>query len=340
MTFPTSRRAVLGAALAGMAAASGAGAQGQGQGQSPVQPMGNGGALRLMINPAGTMSFLPFVIRKFSLDRKYGLNVTIIPYTTNAAAQAALQGRSADVVVLDWLISARLTQGGVPLVGIAPFLTYVNSVVVPKDSPIRNLGDLAGKRVGSTGKTGFDWAIMVAAARRFHNLDLERQATVQDAAAPLLRGAITNGQLDATGMWNSLVPDMLVSGRFRTLVTIRELTEQFGIPTAPFLYFGMRAEYERENPQNTAAFAAMYREIHDILMTNDEVWTERGKEMNFAPEAILLFRDQVRRDILKTFTPEMDGALTRTFDVVKDVMGPEALGFATMPTGLLSLKYQ
>lgn len=332
MTGQLTRRHALGAALAATAISRTARAQGQ--------SMGNGGTIRLMINPAGTMSFPPFVIRKFGLDRKYGFNMVVLPYTSNAAAQSALQGRNADVVVLDWLISARLTQGGVPLTGIAPFLTYVNSVLVPKDSPIRNLGDLAGKRVGSPGRTGFDWAIMVAAARRLYNLDLEKQATVQEAAPPLLRGSITSGQLDATGMWNSLVPDMLVSGRFRTLVTIRELTEQFGIPTAPFLYFGMRTDYERENPQNAAAFAACYREVADILMTNDEVWAERGKEMNLAPEALVLFRDQVRRDLLKTFAPQMNEALVKTFDIVKDVMGTEALGFSSMPSDLLSLKYQ
>lgn len=332
MTGQLTRRGMLGAGLAAAAISRSALAQGQ--------PMGNGGTIRLMINPAGTMSFLPFVIRKFALDKKYGFNLSVLPYTTNAAAQAALQGKSADVVVLDWLISARLTQGGVPLVGIAPFLTYVNSVLVPKDSTIRNLGDLAGKRVGSPGKTGFDWAIMVAAARRFYNVDLEKQATVQDAAAPLLRGSITNGQLDATGMWNSLVPDMLVSGKFRILVTIREMTEQFGIPTAPFLYFGMRADYERDNAQNAAAFAACYREVFDILMTNDEVWAERGKEMNLAPEALVLFRDEVRGDALKTFTPEMNDALVKTYDIVKEAVGTEALGFSTMPANLLSLRYQ
>ena len=36
-------------------------------------------------------------------------------------------------------------------------------------------------------------------------------------------------------MWNSLAPEMLASGRYRTMVSIRELTQQMGLPTVPFL---------------------------------------------------------------------------------------------------------
>ena len=102
----------------------------------------------------------------------------------------------------------------------------------------------------------------------------------------------------------------------------------------------MRAEYERENPQNAAAFAAAYREVVDILKSDDAVWVEGGRSLNLAPEALVLFRDQVRGDILRTFTPDMNGALSRTFDIVKGELGAEALGFETMPAELLTLRYQ
>ena len=60
------------------------------------------------------------------------------------------------------------------------------------------------------------------------------------------------------------------------LATIRGITEQLGIPTVPYLFFGMRRDYAKEHPDNARAFVAAYQDFYDILMTNDEIWQERG----------------------------------------------------------------
>lgn len=301
---------------------------------------GNGGTIRMMLNPAGTMSFPPFVIKKFKLDEKYGFKFETINYTNANTATAAMQSKSAEMIVYEWLATARIIDGGIPIVGVAPFMTYVNTVLVPKDSAIKTLADLKGKRLGVHSKTSYDWMIMQAAAKQKYGIDLAKEVTIQEAAAPLLRGSIDQGQLDATQMWNSLAADMLASGKYKTLVTIRAITEDLGIPTVPYLFFGMRADYVTENPDNVKAFVAAYQEVYEILKTNDDVWEERGKEMKLSPEGIKEFRDQVRRDLVKTFTPDMNPALDKTFDIVLKVAGPEVIGFTKMPPNMLSLDYQ
>lgn len=301
---------------------------------------GNGGTIRMMLNPAGTMSFPPFVIKKFKLDEKYGFKFETINYTNANTATAAMQSKSAEMIVYEWLATARIIDGGIPIVGVAPFMTYVNTVLVPKDSPIKTLADLKGKRLGVHSKTSYDWMIMQAAAKQKYGVDLAKEVTIQEAAAPLLRGSIDQGQLDATQMWNSLAADMLASGKYKTLVSIRAITEDLGIPTVPYLFFGMRADYVKENPDNVKAFVAAYQEVYEILKTNDDVWEERGKEMKLSPEGIKEFRDQVRRDLVKTFTPDMNPALQKTFDIVLKVAGPEVIGFTKLPPNMLSLDYQ
>src|SRR5690606_13369644 len=118
---------------------------------------------------------------------------------------------------------------------------------------------------------------------------------VREGAVPLLRGLIEKGDLDATQMWNSLAPDMLASGRYRTMVSIRELTQQMGLPTVPFLMFSMREDYARKHPGNARAFVAAYRDAADILMKSDEEWVEHGKRLKLSPEALAFFKEQVRR---------------------------------------------
>ncbi|WP_441231347.1 ABC transporter substrate-binding protein [Tardiphaga sp. 215_C5_N2_1] len=303
-------------------------------------PKGDGSTIRMMLNPAGTMSFPPFVIKKFKLDEKYGFKFETINYTNANTATAAMQSKSAEMIVYEWLATARIIDGGIPVVGVAPFMTYINTVLEPADSTIKTLADLKGKKLGVHSKTSYDWMIMQAAAKQKYNIDLAKEVTIQEAAAPLLRGASDQGQLDATQMWNSLAADMLASKKYKTLITIRQITEDLGIPTVPYLFFGMRADYVKEHPDNVKAFVAAYQEVYDILMANDQVWEERGAEMKLSPEGIVAFRDQVRRDLVKKFTPDMNAALDKTFDIVFKVAGPEVIGFTKMPPNMLSLDYQ
>jgi NitT/TauT family transport system substrate-binding protein len=312
---------------------------GTGVAQAQANIMGDGGTVRIMITPAGTMQIPPAVIKKYELDKKHGFTLEVMPYSDAKSATAAMQSKSAEIVVYDWLATARLRASGIDVVGIAPFLTYVNSVVVPKDSKINSLSDLAGKRVGVSNKTGFDWIIMQAAAKRLNKMDISKDVQVQEGAVPLLRGLIDKGDLDATQMWNSLAPDMLASGKYRTMVTIRELSEKMGLPTVPFLYFGMRTEYAKEHPANARAFAAAYRDAVDLLMTNEEIWAEQGTRMKMSPEALAFFKQQVRRDLLKTFTPGMNKGLEATLAAINEV-APEVVGLKQMPGALLSLDYQ
>lgn len=301
---------------------------------------GDGGTLRILTNPAGTMSIPPYVIKHYGLDKKYNINVETVPYSNNNSAAVALQSKSTDVVILDWLATARLKAGGIGVVGVAPFMTYVNSIVVPKDSPARTLADLKGMKVGAHNKTGFDWVITVAAAKKQYGLDLNKQVTLHEGAVPLLRGLMEQGELQATGMWNSLAPEMLASGKFRTLATIREISDGMGLPTVPFLFFGMREEYAKANPANVRAFVAAYRDAVQIMKTDDKLWEEQGKRMKLSPEATDFFKKQVRHDLLSHFTPDMAKGLSDTLDAMVDVAGADVIGMSKLPAGLITMEYQ
>ncbi len=304
-----------------------------------TKPVGDGGTVRIMISPAGTMGIGPAVIKKYGFDKKHGINLEVVSYSDQKSATAAIQGGSAEMVVFDWLATARLRAAGTPVVGIAPFMTYVNSMVVPKDSPIKTLADLKGKRVGTSHKTGFDWIITQAAAQKLYKMDLGKEAEVREGAVPLLRGLIEKGDLDVAQMWNSLAPEMLASGRYRTMLNIRDLTQQMGLPTVPFLLFSMREDYATKNPGNARAFVAAYQDAYEVLMKDEEVWVEHGARLKLSPEALVLFKQQVRRDLLKSFTPDMGKGLTSTLDAMNAVAA-DVVGLKDMPAALLTSAYQ
>ncbi len=324
--------------LAGGAAASVLAAFGTGIHAQP-KALGDGGTVRIMINPAGTMGIGPAVIKKYGFDKKYGINLEVVSYSDQKSATAAIQSGSAEMVVFDWLAAARLRASGTPVVGIAPFLTYVNSVVVTRDSPLKTLADLKGKRVGVAHKTGFDWIIMQAAAQKLYKMDIGKDVEVREGAVPLLRGLIEKGDLDATQMWNSLAPEMLASGKYRTMVSIRDITQQMGLPTVPFLLFSMREDYAKQHSGNARAFVSAYRDAVEVLMKDEEVWVEHGNRLKLSPDSLKFFKEQVRRDLMKSFAPNMTQGLEATLEAINQV-SPEVVGLKAMPSGFLTAEYQ
>ena len=303
-------------------------------------PKGDGSTIRLMSNPVGTQSYPPFVIKKFELDKKYGFNLEVIPFTNPQASVAALQSESIEAVVQDWISLARLRNQNVPVIGVAPFLSYVNTVLLPADSEIKTLADFKGKRIGTFSKTGFNWIIVQAVAKKNYGIDLAREVEVQEGAPSLLRGSLEQGQLDATLQYNSLTPDMVLSGKAKLMMTIHDVVAELGFSEAPFLVYTMREKYAEAHPENTKAFVAAYQEAIDILLTNEEVWKEQGENLKLAPEATEVFRQNASKEFIKTFTPEMNGILNETFKVLLDTAGPEIIGMTTMPDKILTLDYQ
>jgi ABC-type nitrate/sulfonate/bicarbonate transport system substrate-binding protein len=309
-------------------------------GASAEAPMGDGGTIRLMSNPVGTQSYPPYVIDKFDLDEKYGFNLEVIPFTNPQAAVAALQSASIEAVVQDWISVARLRNQDIPVIGVAPFLAYVNTVLLPADSTVTTLADLKGKRLGTYTKTGFDWIILQAVAKQQYGFDLAKEVAIQEGAPSLLRGSMEQGQLDATLMYNSLTPDMLLSGKAKLLMTIHDVVAELGLSEAPFLMYAMREDYAKANPQNAKAFVAAYQEAVDILLSDPEVWKEQGQNMKLAPEATEMFRENASKEFIKAFTPEMAGVLDETFKILLETAGPETMGMTAMPDAVFTLDYQ
>jgi len=305
-----------------------------------AEKIGDGGKIRMMASPYGTQSFIPFVIKKYKLDEKYGFELERISFADSKASSAALQTGGAEMAILDWTGLSLMRNAGLDVIGVAPFLTYVSVIVVPADSPIKGIADLKGKKFGIFSRTSSDWILVDAAARKNHGLDLAKEAELQEGAPTLLRGALEQGSIDATIMFSSISPDMIASGKYKGIFTIRDVTEDLGLPLAPYLMIASTERYAKEKPQNVKAFVAAYQEVVEILKTDQSVWDEQGANMKLAGEALTVYRDQIRRDLLTTFTPETSDTLKKTFAILKETAGSEALGMQELPETILTLEFQ
>ena len=303
--------------------------------------MGDGGTVRLMVNLAGDTSFPPYVIQKLALDRKHGFTMQVIPSNTVQSTTTGFQSGAGDIGMYGWNDLARIKAGGVNIVGIGPFLGWANTLVVPAGSPIHNVGDLKGKKVGVFNRTGLDWTVARAVAKAKYRLDLDTDIVMQAGAVPLLRGLMEQGQMDATQMFNDFTAPMVVSGKFRLLASTKDLVNQLGLPDTPVIVYTADTGYAAAHPANVKAFLAAYRDAIDALETDDNIWIEPAAALGMTDSATLVaLRKQTRPMLIKRFAPDAEASIRKMWDILVATAGAETLGMSKLADGFMTLDYQ
>jgi NitT/TauT family transport system substrate-binding protein len=302
---------------------------------------GDGGVVRLTNQAAGTNAFAVYTMQKFKLDKKYGFQLQVIPVGNSQAAMTALQAGGADVAVADLMMLSSLRHAGAKLIAVVPMFRWGDHIIVPTDSPIQNLGDLKGKKVGTDTRNDTTWFVIRAAAMKMYNLDIEKEASVQEGGVGLLRGLIEQGKLDATFIYNNITPAMTVTGKFRVLYQMRDLMAPLGLDgDVPFLFHAASETYAAAHPANMRAYLAAYRESVQIMNVNDEVWMEAGRIQKMADAAIPPLRDEMRADLMSRFEPDTEASIRKMFDVLLATAGPKVLGMSKLPDVFMTMQYQ
>ncbi|MFL6795845.1 MAG: ABC transporter substrate-binding protein [Xanthobacteraceae bacterium] len=302
---------------------------------------GDGGVLRMTNNQAGTNAFAFYTIKKFKLDEKYGFKIQEIVVSGSLAAMTALRAGGTDMVVADLMSIANLRHAGEKMIAVVPMFRWGDQIVVPANSTIKDLGDLRGKRVGTDNRNNATWFVIVAAALKLHNLNLEKDAQVHAGSVSLLRGLMEQGQLDATFMFNNITPAMTVSGKFRVLYEMRELISALGLDgDVPFLFHAVSEAYAAAHPANVKAYLAAYREAVQILNTDDDIWIEVGRRQKMDDAVIPPLRDEMRRDLMSRFELTTETAVRNIFAVLLATAGPAVLGMSKLSDQFMTNEYQ
>jgi NitT/TauT family transport system substrate-binding protein len=158
--------------------------------------------IRIAVQKTGTLAWELEILRAHDLDRKADLAIETTELASTEAGKIALKGGSADLIVSDWLWVARERALGDNLV-FYPYSSALGAVMVPANSPIRDIADLRGKKLGvAGGPLDKSWLLLQALARR-SGVNLKAQAEIAYGAPPLLSQKGLQGETDATlTFWN------------------------------------------------------------------------------------------------------------------------------------------
>lgn len=292
--------------------------------------------VRLGVLKFGTVQWVTDVIQRHALDAAHGVALRTVILANNDAGRVALLGGSADVVVSDWLFVASQRAAGNRL-SFAPFTDATGGVMVGRDSPIRSLADLKGRRLGvAGGPIDKSWIIMQAAARATGGVDLASAARVDYGAPPLLDAKLGQGELDAVLTYWNFAARLEAEGA-REAITVADCARALGLPAQLGLVgFVFHEDWARQHRAAIDGFLAAAAEAEQLLARSDAEW-DAVRPLMQAPNDVL-FAALKRRFIagIPHETAEQEEATAaRVLDILRHTGGARATAnLSSLPEGM------
>ena len=285
--------------------------------------------IRIAVLKFGTVNWELDTIRHHGLDTKNGFMLDIVEAANKDATAVMLQAGEADVIVTDWVWVARQRADG-RMMSLIPFSRSVGALLVPKDSPVRTLADLKGRKIGvAGGPVDKSWILIRALATKRHGIDLAREAEPVFGAPPLLMQKALSGELDAVINFWHFNAKMMAKG-MRPVIDVADAAAELGLdPDTPLLGFVFRDEWAAANPKLVAGLRAASTEAKAMLMTSDAEWDRLRPQMNADDDATFAALRSGFRSGIPADTARVDlDAAQRMFKMLVELGGTDLVGDA------------
>lgn len=282
--------------------------------------------IRVAAQKTGTLAWELEVIRSHGLDRQADLDIETTELASTEAGQIALEGGSTDLILSDWLWVARSRTLGDDLV-FYPYSSTLGAVMVPKASPIHDIADLAGKKLGvAGGPLDKSWLLLQALARR-SGLDLKTQSQIAYGAPPLLSAKALQGETDATlTFWNFCAG--LEAKGMRRAITIADVMKGLGAsgPVAMIGYVFHGSWAARNRPLLDRFFSAT-NEAKRILADSPGEWQRLAPLIGVSEtDALQIYRRRYIEGIPRRPLADEFAGAQALYRVLASIGGPDLVG--------------
>jgi NitT/TauT family transport system substrate-binding protein len=284
--------------------------------------------IRLAVQKTGTLAWELDVIKTHGLDRKLDLQIDTIELASTEAGKIALKSGSADLMLSDWLWVARERSLGDGLV-FYPSSSTLGAVMVPGQSPIKEIADLRGKKLAvAGGAIDKSWLLLQALARR-SGIDLRRQANVVYGAPPLLSEKALQGENDATlTFWNFCAE--LEGKGFKRAIEMETVMKALGAKGAVSIVgYTFESAFAMRNRTTVDRFLDAAREAKNILATSEAEWQRLGPRIRVTdPAALAIYRQRYGEGTARRPLAEEEADARALYLVLAEVGGTELVGQA------------
>ncbi|MDV3502469.1 ABC transporter substrate-binding protein [Marinobacter sp. M-5] len=232
------------------------------------------------------------------LDQKNGYRLELKLVANLPASRLAVTSGSVNGAVADLLWTQSRFEAGTPYLYV-PFSSRIGDIVVPEDSDIRSVADLAGKRIGVAGGPDSKGWILLQRVAGQQDISLEDSADIQFAAPPLLSQALKREQVDVIVTYWHFAARLMGEGGWRSAFGMADLLDALDMDrNLPVLGYVFPADWAADHRSLVDRFAASLHQAKTEL-ADDSHW-QRLRPIMGDPEARVF---EALRDGFVTGTP-------------------------------------
>jgi NitT/TauT family transport system substrate-binding protein len=284
--------------------------------------------IRIAAQKTGTFAWELNVLKAQGLDQKAGITIETTELASTEAGKVALESGSVDLMLSDWLwVSRERSLGGD--VAFYPYSSALGAVMVPTNSPITGIRDLAGRKLSvAGGPLDKSWLLLQALARR-SGVDLKTQADVVYGAPPLLQQTALQGETDATLTFWNFCAELEAAG-MRRAVAMDDVVRSLGA-TGPVAMIGyvFSDKWAAQNRTVLDRFFVATRQAKEILAQSPDEWRSLAPQIKVAGMAGLEVYRRRYLDGIPRRPISAEVADSRTlYSVLADIGGTSLVGSA------------
>ena len=282
--------------------------------------------IRLAVQKTGTLAWELDVIKAHGIDRKLDLAIEPVELASTEAGKIALKGGSADLMLSDWLWVSRERALGDALV-FYPASSTLGAVMVPTQSPVREIADLKGKKLAvAGGPLDKSWLLLQALARR-GGIDLRRQATIVYGAPPLLSEKALQGETDATLTFWNFCADLESKGHQRAIAMDQVMKSLGAKGPVAIVGYTFDSTWAGRNRSAVDRFLAATRQAKDILASSETEWQRLAPRIRVTDaSALAIYRQRYGEGIVRRPLAEEEADARALYRVLAEVGGAELVG--------------
>jgi NitT/TauT family transport system substrate-binding protein len=262
------------------------------------------------------------------LFAKRGLDVKIIQYADFDGVYTAARSGAADIVSGGPAAIANLRNNGVSFKVARGTSLFLNDILVKRNSSIKLVSELKGKRIGIFGGPAGNAAnVFMALMTQQYGFDPRTSGKVVYGASGLLTELLAKGELDACISNDPITSEQISSGRAVSIGELGDLYASHHDGYHPFAgAFSESDEFARQHPDVMNKFSQAWVETVKTFSQNDDLWISGLKRyLKIDDDAsAALMRDRLKGNYPLEWT---QSNVIREIEVLKFVKAGAGKGF-------------
>lgn len=294
--------------------------------------------IRVVVLP-GSQWYAVEAMQRGGFFDKHRIDVERKDVVSVPAIYTALKAKAGDIAFAGWISNLQYRAQGLDFLNVFPLTEFHNDILVNEGSPVKQLGDLKGKRVGLYGgPAGTTTAMFRVQAVRFFGLDPERDMKLHFGASPLLGGLLEKGEVEAIMVADPVTTKLLQRKKFRSIGNVNDLHRERTGEGLLMLTITTRDEFATRHPEAVKAFLRAYVEAIAHLKGNTRLWEDLARASGIdSKEGAEMLRARLEKNYLTSWNQAYIDKQLEFGRQVQEVLGKTYLP-AVPPDGF-TLKY-